>query len=174
MFYYWIQKGLCLLLFLRRTFSTHLYLCDFHPFHDGKFSKATPTEFSFSQYRKRYHHIVVMSPWAAAAEVWVKAIIRSHKHIHRQLLQDHPIFPSWFLVYVMWKFFLSLCVVRAFVSLHTFLSEDDLVVSLLAVIRSGYPVFFKTTAKVFYIQCVLLPYFRKKKKNSREKFSSWL
>ena len=34
---------------------------------------------------------------------------------------------------------------------HTFLSEDDLVVSLLAVIRSGYPVFFKTTAKVFYI-----------------------
>lgn len=44
-------------------------------------------------------------------------------------------------------------------SVHTFLSEDDLVVSLLAVIRSGYPVFSKQRPRSFTYS-VLLPYFR--------------
>lgn len=133
--------------------------------------QATPSEnFHFQAIVSKVsssHRIFVMSPENIIHYIH---IIHSHAHTHslsqRQLLQDHPIFYSmiWFIrVSCVRKIqlFSLLCFAQlnfpVFIKkIHTFLSEDDLVVSLLAVIRSGYPVFFKTTAKVFYIQCYCL------------------
>lgn len=112
------------------------------------------------------------------------ALSRTHTHTSSGAL-DHPIFPCrrpmicFIRVSCERKIPFSLpckyfsCLLsRRYGIIKKFLSyEDDPLLSLLAVIRSGYPVFCKTTAKVFYIHSAiaLFPRSRKKqRKHTRE------
>lgn len=133
--------------------------------------QATPSEnFHFQAIVSKVsssHRIFVMSPENIIHYIH---IIHSHAHTHslsqRQLLQDHPIFYSmiWFIrVSCVRKIqlFSLLCFSQlnfpVFIKkIHTFLSEDDLVVSLLAVIRSGYPVFSKQRPRSFTYSAIAL------------------
>lgn len=108
-----------------------------------------------------------MSPWAAAARYYPLHYPHAHKYIFNYY-KTIPYFP-------MISFFFrvsceNFCTRWGKKQLHTFLSEDDLVVSLLAVIRSGYPVFFSKQRPRSFTYSVCYCLISEKKKNSREIF----
>lgn len=169
------SKRLVLIVVLLENFSTHLF-CDFHPFHVGKYFssvKPRPQNFHFHSRKVSSHCCNVSLSSSRLSKTILSSTLSACTHIHVQLLQDHPIFPYDFLRLSCENFSLVLPLVvrEEKSSLHTFLSEDDLVVSLLAVIRSGYPVFSKQRPRSFtYSVCYCL--ISEIKNYSREIFSS--
>ena len=162
----------------------HLCLCDFHPFHDGKFSSHAHRVFMFAV--RYHHHCCNVSPEHSKILSSTLLSMLSHIYTHRGIIitrPSHILFNDLVHSCVIWKensvcslsrfFWLALLLLCSIFlcllhkprlkknSVHTFLSEDDLVVSLLAVIRSGYPVFSKQRPRSFTYS-VLLPYFREK------------
>lgn len=78
----------------------HLYLCDFHPFHDGKFSSHALRIFMFAV---RYHHCCNVS-WAQQniilyVIIHALSLALTYTRVDELLLQDRPIFYSmiWFI-----------------------------------------------------------------------------
>lgn len=149
---------------------------------------ATPLEFSFST--KVHHHTLYLVDEKKRAATTLSSLSITHSHIHTHTSSralDHPIFPCrrpmicFIRVSCERKIPFSLpckyfsCLLsRRYKIIKKFLSyEDDPLLSLLAVIRSGYPVFCKTTAKVFYIHSAiaLFPRSRKKERKYTREFS---